>query len=138
MSILRTIQDASVAAKVLAIQHRECHGCAKQHGHFSNKTLSISALFYLATAGGASVCGLENLAGKLEAGKAFDALLVSIREDGSNLDNGLWGTGLDNLEIGNTEKGSLETQLERFLFTGDDRNIKRVYVQGKLIGGTEF
>jgi guanine deaminase len=28
--------------------------------------------------------------------------------------------------------------LEQFFFTGDDRNISRVYVQGKLIGGTSF
>jgi guanine deaminase len=28
--------------------------------------------------------------------------------------------------------------LERFFFCGDDRNIRRVYVQGRLIGGKDF
>jgi len=28
--------------------------------------------------------------------------------------------------------------LERFLFCGDDRNMKKVYVQGNLVGGVDF
>jgi len=28
--------------------------------------------------------------------------------------------------------------LERFLFGGDDRNIRKVWVRGRLIGGTDL
>lgn len=34
-------------------------------------------------------------------------------------------------------KEELEAMLERLLFCGDDRNLRRVYVQGDWIGGTE-
>ena len=40
----------------------------------------------------------------------------------------------------NVEKRSreeLDAMLERLLFCGDDRNLRRVYVQGQCIGGTE-
>lgn len=41
------------------------------------------------------------------------------------------------LGIGKGGKEELEGMLERFLFTGDDRNVKRVYVQGRWVGGSE-
>jgi len=34
-------------------------------------------------------------------------------------------------------KEELDAMLERLLFCGDDRNLRRVYVQGQWIGGTE-
>lgn len=34
-------------------------------------------------------------------------------------------------------KEELDAMLERLLFCGDDRNLRRVYVQGHWIGGTE-
>ena len=47
----------------------------------------------------------------------------------------------DTAALGGRRKGAkeeLEGMLERFLFCGDDRNIRRVYVQGRLVGGKEF
>ena len=35
------------------------------------------------------------------------------------------------------EREELAGMLERFLFCGDDRNVRRVYVQGRLVGGKE-
>jgi guanine deaminase len=86
-------------------------------------------LLYLATLGGAQVCCLADHTGNFVAGKSFDALLVNVRQGHGN--PGLWGVG----EADKKEKP--EALLERFLFCGDDRNIKRVYVRGRMIGGTD-
>ena len=121
----------------------------KPHG-FAGRQLRIATLLYLATQGGADVCCLSSRIGSLEPGKAFDALVVSARTNAGN--PGLWGADLDtNLGIttpdgvGKDHNGHnrtatkvLEGMLERFLFCGDDRNIRRVYVQGRFIGGKEF
>jgi guanine deaminase len=86
-------------------------------------------LLYLATVGGAQVCCLADHTGNFAPGKSFDALLVNVRQGHGN--PGLWG-------VNEAGKEELEALLERFLFCGDDRNIKRVYVQGRMIGGTDY
>lgn len=142
---MRTIQDASICSKVLTFQTPPPKGSDKPHG-FEHYQLPVATLLYLATMGGAQLCNLTDRVGSLRPGKAFDALLVSVRTDAGN--PGVWGADTDSdLGIGasdgpgwrkKTEKEVLEGILERFIFCGDDRNIKRVYVQGKMIGGKEF
>jgi len=148
-SILRTIQDASVCSKVVAIQAHSPNDVHTPTHRFADKQLPVATLLYLATMGGAQLCNLADRVGSLAPGKAFDALLVSARTEAGN--PAVWGADLDQaLGIGagssgpgqggrvKTEKEVLEGLLERFLFCGDDRNIKRVYVQGRMIGGKEF
>jgi guanine deaminase len=101
------------------------------------RQFSLATLLHLATLGGAQVCGLEDRVGTFAPGKAFDALLVSVRSNAGN--PALWGVDLDQaLQVEHAEDAQLEMWLERFLFTGDDRNIRRVYVQGRWIGGAEL
>ncbi|KZT71294.1 Metallo-dependent hydrolase [Daedalea quercina L-15889] len=187
-SILRTVQDASICSKVVAMsapqkpkhRHGHGHGHEREHRHdhelnheldhecepeclehthgdghdsrksFTGHQLPVATLLHLATHGGAEVCGLGGRVGQLEPGRAFDALVVSIRTDAGN--PAVWGADLDaEMRVGasggergreggrgKTEKEELEGMLERFLFGGDDRNIRRVYVQGRLIGGKEY
>jgi guanine deaminase len=79
---------------------------------------------------------LEDRIGSFAPGKAFDALVVGVHDDAGNL--GLWGADIDKeLRVEPLENKEMEVWLERFFFTGDDRNIKRVYVQGRWIGGAE-
>ncbi|KAL6305304.1 Metallo-dependent hydrolase [Sparassis latifolia] len=146
-SILTAIQHASMCSKVVALQSPLPE---VDHHRFAGRQLSVPTLLHLATLGGAQVCNLATRVGSLVPGKAFDALVVSIRSDAGN--PAVWGADLD-MELGvrgsggehgdeggrgKTEKEELEGMLERFLFCGDDRNIRRVYVQGRLIGGKEF
>lgn len=143
LSILTAIQHASIASK-LVVLHQEHPPPAE--GTFASKQLSIPTLLYLATQGGANVCNIGGRVGSLEPGKAFDALLVSMNSDAGN--PGVWGADLDR-ELGiipgdgkrtgqEAKKSELKALLERLLFCGDDRNIRRVYVQGKFIGGKEY
>ena len=88
-------------------------------------------------------------------GKSFDALLVSVGENSSN--PALWGmnvlatphhgtadataatTTIADAEVGLEEKQKIvKGWLECFLHGGDDRNIERVYVQGRFVGGRTF
>ncbi|KAF9645292.1 guanine deaminase [Thelephora ganbajun] len=157
-SILTAVRHASIAAKVVAIADLNS---------FAYRPLTVATLFWLATLGGAQVCNLERKAGSLEVGKSFDAIVVNIRNTSTpspppvsphNLN--LWGVG-DDEDLGldirrrkdnnsiadgdaevdiadeNQLKEELDAMLERLLFCGDDRNLRRVYVQGRWIGGTE-
>ena len=72
------------------------------------------------------MCGLDDTVGNFVTGKEFDAIIVDLGKTTGN--PAVWYDGGDNLE----------TLVERFLFGGDDRNIKEVYVCGRLIGGTSF
>lgn len=152
---------ASVASKMLAIQsgskmcgsehEHDVHGhshtspnsagkehhhdrCDRSHkeGRFANKKLSVETLLYLATKGGAEVCCLQDRIGSFEPGKAFDALLVSVRSESGN--PAMWSCDLERDPI---SESKLKQWLERFLFCGDNRNIKKVIVQGKVIGGQD-
>ncbi|KAG1891362.1 hypothetical protein F4604DRAFT_1567654 [Suillus subluteus] len=126
-------------------KHHECQcDCEcdeKKPGRFTNQKLSIAALLYLATLGGAGVCCLQDRIGSFEQKKAFDALLVSVREDDTG-NPAVWGynPGRDltqGVTAQNADKSLIEW-LERFLFCGDDRNIKKVIVQGRTIGGRDY
>ena len=114
------------------------------------------------------MCNLEDKIGSLEVGKAFDAIVVNIRNTSapspspvSPLNLNIWGVGDDedlgletrrrkddtgvangdaraDIDVDKRLKEELDAMLERFLFCGDDRNLRRVYVQGRWIGGTEY
>lgn len=82
------------------------------------------------------MCCLDDRIGSFAAGKSFDALLVNVSESAGN--PALW-SGMDDTEAGTASpKERLDSMLERFLFCGDDRNIQKVFVQGRVIGGKRF
>jgi len=161
-SILNAIQNASLAAKALSFQkqHHSSQSsdpASHKHGHdrhdhldhdsqFTNRPFSIATLLYLATAGGAAVCGIQEGVGSFGSGKSFDALLVNVGGDSSNPT--LWGMNVLNTprpsvtvdaDIGLEEKQKIvNSWLECFLHGGDDRNIEKVYVQGRFVGGRTF
>lgn len=158
-SILTAIQHASIAAKIIAITSPIE---SSNPDSFASKPLTIPTLLWLATLGGAQVCNLEGKIGSLEVGKSFDALVVNIRNTsgsspsaGSPPNLNLWGVGddeelgietrrrKDDVGVANGDARTdfcaeeLDAMLERLMFCGDDRNLRRVYVQGQWIGGTE-
>lgn len=133
-SILTAIQHASICSKMVALQAPQTAHTSVANGRFANKQLSVASLLYLATLGGAKVCNLSQRIGSLKEGKSFDALIVSVRPEAGN--PAVWGEEED--FAGVPDKECLARFLERFLFCGDDRNISKVFVQGRLIGGRRF
>lgn len=80
--------------------------------------LDWRAAFWLATVGGAQALGIEQVCGTLETGKAFDALRVDTR-NAAAFDVFPADTPMD--------------AFQKFINLGDDRNIKAVWVGGKLV-----
>ncbi|KAK0391366.1 hypothetical protein NLU13_0867 [Sarocladium strictum] len=89
-----------------------------------DKGLQIEEAFYLATLGGAGVMSIQDQVGNFEVGKKFDAVLVSTTTD------------LQSAMTPREEDDSLRTVFEKFIMTGDDRNIAHVFVGGRRVAGT--
>ncbi|KAI8949774.1 guanine deaminase [Xylaria longipes] len=86
-----------------------------------DKGLSIDEVFYLATLGGARVCCLDEKIGNFATGKEFDALLIDSRSSKPGI--------MTMVE----EQDSTKTIFDKFIMTGDDRNIKKVFVHGRQV-----
>ena len=90
-------------------------------------TLGFSEIAYLATMGGASVLGLEEVVGRFAVGMRFDALVIDV-EGVVSVDPSLWK--------GDEDGG--ESMLKKWVFLGDDRCIRKVFVDGVLVGGHDL
>ncbi|KAL7928708.1 hypothetical protein V8C35DRAFT_223997 [Trichoderma chlorosporum] len=88
------------------------------------ETLSLEEVFYMATRGGAKVVGFDEQIGGFAVGMDFDALLIDMRDERGGVNVPL-----------DEESDSVERMLEKFVMTGDDRNIAQVFVRGKLVHG---
>ncbi|KAK4956476.1 hypothetical protein LTR10_006001 [Elasticomyces elasticus] len=94
--------------------------------------LSVEEALYLATRGGAQVVGLENRIGGFEVGKDWDAQLIGL--DGVGDTVGLDpGAGL--VEIFGEE--TWDEKVAKWVYTGDDRNTRAVWVKGRLVHSRE-
>jgi len=82
------------------------------------KNLTFKEAFYLATLAGAEALRIENLVGNFITGKEFDALLIDPYASDSPFD---------------IFEDTIEQIFEKFIFLGDDRNIHKMFVQGKEI-----
>ncbi|XP_018318671.1 guanine deaminase [Agrilus planipennis] len=75
--------------------------------------LNVYDVFYLATMGGAKALALNHKIGNFEIGKEFDAIVGEVQECFH-------------------PHTALEL-LQKFIYTGDDRNVLQVYVCGKRV-----
>lgn len=88
--------------------------------------LSVEEVLYLATRGGAEVVGLGGKVGGFEVGMEWDAQLVVL----GNVDGE--GEGEDgDVDVFGWE--SWEERVAKWLFNGDDRNTRKVWVKGRLV-----
>ena len=69
--------------------------------------------------GGAALCRLDDRIGNFQPGKEFDALRIK------GASPGIWVK----------EGEPVEERFNRWLWSGDDRDIKDVYVRGRRVGG---
>ena len=113
-SILDAMRQASNVSRHLAIRFDD-----------PSWTLSIEEVIFLGTLGGATVCDLQDKIGNFEEGKMFDALLID--------------TGLeeDNINVRGWENDHLAL-VKKWVFLGDDRSIRRVWVNGNLVSGKDM
>lgn len=83
------------------------------------KPLNYKDVFYMATLGGAKSLAIDKEVGNLIAGKQFDALIIDMSVSDGPLDDFM--------------SYKLEEQIQRFIFSGDDRNIVAVYISGRKV-----
>lgn len=89
----------------------------------ADTALTLDEVFYLATLGGARVLCLNEQVGNFEVGKEFDASIVRTT------------TGLHSAMTPTEDGDDLRTLFEKFVMTGDDRNIAQVFVRGRCVSG---
>jgi guanine deaminase len=87
------------------------------YGGKKENCLSMSEAFYMGTKGGGEFFGKV---GSFEEGYSFDALVI------------------DDETLGDRDSRSIEERLQRFIYCGDDRNIIKRYVQGKLLSEPKY
>ncbi|KAK8051831.1 hypothetical protein PG993_003216 [Apiospora rasikravindrae] len=111
--------------------------------------LSVEEVLHLATRGGATVLGLEHKVGGFQVGMEWDAQLIGLNmvNDDDNdsaeteTEKNSGGGGVDALanavsDDGNVDIFGWETWDERiakWVYNGDDRNTKMVWVKGRLV-----
>ncbi|XP_034117508.1 guanine deaminase [Drosophila albomicans] len=120
VSILHALSralDVSKHIDVFNSQDIRGSGAAK-NPQKNYKQLSYKQAFYLATLGGAKALTLDHITGNFAVGKDFDALVVDV----SILEKPHRSLTVDEL-------------LEKFIYTGDDRNITSVFVAGRKVKG---
>lgn len=103
--------------------------------------LSVEEVLYMATMGGAKCLGLEQKVGVFEVGYEFDAQMIecgdfSIEGDGVEVYDedsvGSLSAGHDHpVELWGKE--SVREKLAKWVFCGDDRNVKKVWVKGRKV-----
>ncbi|XP_042218406.1 uncharacterized protein LOC121863723 isoform X2 [Homarus americanus] len=107
-SMLDALRQALQVSNVLALDRDQDY-----------QRLTFKEAFRMATLGGAKVLNMEDRIGNFEIDKEFDALLIDVSAPGSAVDI--------------FSKDTIEDKIQKFLYTGDDRNIARVYVAGHRI-----
>ncbi|KAK4228833.1 Metallo-dependent hydrolase [Podospora fimiseda] len=92
--------------------------------------LSVEEVLYLGTKGGAGVVGLEGTVGGFEVGMEWDAQLIGLGrvEDGGEEEEGEDG---GNVDVFGWE--SWQEKIAKWVYNGDDRNTKKVWVRGRLV-----
>lgn len=92
------------------------------------KPLNYKQAVYLATLGGASALAVDDVVGNFEVGKEFDALLI---------DTSLFPMPnfvlSQMIEQNFTPEQKVLELVQKFIFSGDDRNIVKIFVAGKQV-----
>lgn len=86
---------------------------------------------FLATLGGAQALSMDNKIGNFAVGKDFDALLIDVYTGSTDKFN-LPSVLTEKL----TKEDKFQQLLQKFVYTGDDRNIAKVFVKGREVKST--
>ena len=107
------------------------------------RKLTPEECLYLATRGGAKCLGLEGKVGNFKVGMEWDAQLVEVEKvdeyHDDDADGGIGGDVKRNTKRNDTGLVELwgnegwNDKIAKWVFCGDDRNTKKVYVKGRLV-----
>ena len=110
ISMIHAMRNALVCSRSIMFEERN-------KGNNGYQPITVAEAFALATECGAKALHIDDKVGNFIIGKDFDAIIVDMNTGSTDC-------------FGNE---SLLDLLDKFVHAGDDRNIIRVYVQGKLV-----
>lgn len=120
-SVLEAVRQAVLVSRLVTCT------AAEQTGR---ENLSVEEALYLATRGGAKVVDLADQIGGFEVGMYFDAQLIELgtvdETSPGNVDDKIGTVDIFGWE-------SWEEKIQKWVWSGDDRNVKAVWVNGKLV-----
>ncbi|RAH51097.1 chlorohydrolase family protein [Aspergillus brunneoviolaceus CBS 621.78] len=105
----------------------------EEDGKGEDGVVSVEEALYLATRGGAAVVDLPDLIGGFELGMAWDAQLIRL---GRFQPAGLWGPDGVGSNVDVFGEESWVEKVHKWVWSGDDRNVRAVWVQGRLVHGS--
>ena len=100
--------------------------------------LSVEEVLYMATMGGAKCLGLEQKVGVFEVGYEFDAQMIECGDfstEGDGAEEESTGSGRPGHDhpVELWGKESVREKLAKWVYCGDDRNVKKVWVKGRKV-----
>lgn len=130
-SILEAVRQACLVSRLL--RFTASYQQASDDGDDGGERLGVEEALYLATRGGAAVVDMAGEIGGFDVGMTFDAQLVQLGSCSPNLiaknenDTG----AVSNVDIFGKE--SWTEKVHKWVWNGDDRNVKMVWVRGRLV-----
>ena len=126
-SMLNACQHAVAASRAAGFVAR---AAKDETWNEEEEHLDYAEAFWMATAGGAAALGCARRLGRLEAGFAFDALVVDLSRLEEDVAVVVGSTG-----TGPQTTGNAQSRFERFVNRGCSSDIAHVFVQGRRVAG---
>lgn len=142
-SILEAARQACLASRLLGQSAAWQRDHLDGDGDYGREKLSVPESLYLATRGGAAVVDMASDVGGFDMGMLWDVQLVQLGGvklgEKSPLDGVLGDGSVDHVKdgpVGNVDlfgTESWEEKIQKWVWGGDDRNVKAVWVGGRLV-----
>lgn len=138
-SILVAAREAAMVSRTLAaVEARRRRGektaeVGDDQDDSDTKKLTVEECLYLATQGGANILGLGDKVGSFEVGKQWDAQLIEVESVSLHAGDSSSTTAKGPVQVWGAR--SWGERIAQWVFCGDDRNTKKVYVKGRLVHG---
>lgn len=130
LDVIRSALDVSQHLNFMKKQNVLGTGRVNENAEENSKyvPLDYKQALFLATLGGAQALAISDKVGNFVAGKQFDALVIDT-----------YAGTVDHFELpcvlteNLTAETKFEQKLQKFIYTGDDRNICSVFVKGRHV-----
>lgn len=134
-SILEAARQACLVSRLLqySSEYQTMTGNTPSNG---SEKLSVEESLYLATRGGAAVVDMADDIGGFDKGMIWDAQLIELGSVPNNTVSLVTRGTTVSGAVGNVDLFGDETwqeRIQKWMWSGDDRNVKNVWVQGKLV-----
>ena len=122
-SVLEAVRQTVLVSRLVAYQ---AHQAGEKSEVVDRRKIGFEEALWLATRGGAKVLDMEAEIGGFEKGMCWDAMYVELTSEEEGGSEG-------NVDVFGWE--SREERIAKWVWCGDDRNVKAVWVGGRVVSG---